>query len=240
MPDNRFLLLLLSSLIVAASSSASAQPLPASISAFDSQLSPTEVAVAVKAAPYSKLFTVGSVSFVKDKDFNASQPKLRFSSLWIDVPGQDILEVGVRYCVGDTDIASQGAYLAQVNLLDGSQLLVRIKKIVSTTPAQDRQIQAARYIPPTYGFGFWGGWIADPGTYFPSEDCSTGSTRFDLVPVKQALAALPNRTLNVQLLYNNGTVQNWQLGGGTVQALKQLPDLGGPAPAPTTKPAGGF
>lgn len=66
---------------------------------------------------------------------------------------------------------------------------------------------------------------ANPGSYTPAIDCSAGTTRFDLAPVLDKIAALPNRTLQVQLLFSNGSVQNWQLGGKTVQALKSLPEL---------------
>ncbi|MBW4696341.1 MAG: hypothetical protein KME03_00330 [Aphanocapsa lilacina HA4352-LM1] len=193
----------------------------------------TEEAVATRNGPFSQMFTVGPAYLVKDKDFNPSQPKLRFSSLWVDIPTQNVLEVAVRYCVEERDIANEQATLTEMILLDANQPRVRITQVLAAKRARQVEVSPPRYIPPAVvgpvGFGpyggFWGGYIADPGTYFPEVDCSTGSTRFDLTPVKMAIAQLPNRTLQVQLLYNTGSVQNWQLGGGTVQALKQLPDL---------------
>jgi hypothetical protein len=47
-------------------------------------------------------------------------------------------------------------------------------------------------------------------------------SRFDISQLTDQIAQLPNKTLQVQLLFSNGETKNWQLGGGTVQALKDL------------------
>ncbi|MBC8123006.1 MAG: hypothetical protein H7Y22_14350 [Gemmatimonadaceae bacterium] len=194
---------------------------------------PAEAAAAVRSGPFSQLFNVGSVYVVKDKDFDPAEPKIRFGSVWIDHPNQGALEVAVRYCVPEADIAQEGASLAEMTLLDNQNPLVKITKVVSTSSASETQVRAPQYTPPvviapyiTPYTGLWGGgYVADPGSYTPAIDCSAGATRFDLAPVISKIASLPNRTLQVQLLFSNGSVQNWQLGSKTVQALKSLPEI---------------
>ncbi|BAC90538.1 hypothetical protein [Gloeobacter violaceus] len=186
-------------------------------------------AAAVRKAPFSKVFTVGKAAFVKDKDYNPSEPNIQFFSLWIDAPAQKAFEVAVRYCVPEQDVSGDQAFLAEMVLLDGSRPLVRISRVLDTQRAREKQARPARYNPPVvvgglYG-GFYGGYVVDPGSYFPEIKCSAGSTRFDLAALKKQIAGLPNRTLKVQLLFSNGVEQGWQLGGATVQALKQLPGI---------------
>jgi hypothetical protein len=202
----------------------------------EGQLTATQAAVQVRNGPFSQLFRVGPAYVVKDKDYNPSEPQIRFASLWIDVPSRKALEVAVGYCVPETDIATENAALTEMVLLDADRPLVHITRLLAARDAQQKVVRQPRYVPPTvvgplgYGFGrpygFWGGgYVADPGTFLPAVECSAGSSRFDLTPVRRVLARLSARTLKVQLLFNNGAVQNWQLGAGTVAALKQLPSL---------------
>lgn len=51
------------------------------------------------------------------------------------------------------------------------------------------------------------------------------SGTLDLTPVRDSLAQLPNQTLDMQLLFENGMTSNWQLGRGPVEALNPLPSL---------------
>jgi len=206
---------------------------PAWSQKIEENLTATEAAVAVRNAPYSQTFRVGSTYLVKDRDYNPAEPKIQFSSLWVDEPSRRALEVAVRYCVPDDDIAFENAALTELVLLDGNRPLTRLTKLVAAQPAQQKLVRPPRYYPPVvvgpYGYGpygFWGGYVASPGSYFPAVDCSAGASRFDLSGVRASLARLPNRTLKVKLLFDNGAVQNWQLGSGTVQALKRLPSIG--------------
>lgn len=193
------------------------------------QQTAAEASAAIRGGPFSQLFNVGSVYVVKDKDFDPDQSKIRFGSLWIDHPDTGALEVAVRYCLPAMDIAQEGASLAEMILLDDKNSLVKITKVVSAKPAIETQIQAPQYIPPvllTPYDGLWGGgYITNPASYTPEVDCSAGTTRFDLAPVVSKIASLPDRTLQVQLLFSNGSVQNWQLGSKTVTALKSLPEI---------------
>ena len=63
----------------------------------------------------------------------------------------------------------------------------------------------------------------DPyGIRLPTVTCNAGSNQFDLTKLASAIAQLPNRTLQVKLVFSNGEIQNWHLGKATVQAIKNL------------------
>lgn len=200
---------------------------------------PPSVLSEVREAPFSQMFTIQSASVpayaVKDKDYKPGQSAIGFFSLWGDVPSQNRLGVRVRYCLPSNAIASANTYLAEMVLLDGDKPLVTINKAIAANVAQPKVVQPAEYIPSTYiadpffddpfwnPIGFDYGYV--PATYILPVDCSAGRAQFDLSSVKNEIAQLPNKTLNVKLIFNNGMTENWHLGGGTVTALKELPNI---------------
>lgn len=200
------------------------------------ELSPSVLAE-IREAPFSKVFSIdsGAGYAVKDKDFDASEPKVGFFSLWGNIPSQNRFGVAVQYCVSDQSIANANLYLAEMVLLDKDQPLVTINQPINAKTARLKTVEAAQYVPaftyidePFYD-PFWNPYDTSfayaPATYLPPVACSFGSSRFDLNSVKQQIARLPNRTLQVKLIFNNGITQNWQLGKGTVKALKELPAI---------------
>jgi len=193
----------------------------------------------IREAPFSELFDIGeSVAFaVKDQDYNAAQPDIGFFSLWGDVPARDALGVAVKYCFEDLSLAAAEAELVEMKLLDGDTELVTIDQVRASQAAYRNQVQAPRqsnvytsfyYDPwydPFYYSPFRIGVTTAAPTYIPGVDCSTGTTLFDLTPVQAELAALPEQTLQVRLLFSNGSTEYWELGGGTVRELKRLPTI---------------
>jgi hypothetical protein len=171
---------------------------------------PTLESPAVLKAPFSRVFTVGSVHMVKDRDYNPSAGKIQFSSLWIDAPEQNLTELAVHYCArGET---AAGAQLQGISLHHREQAVAHIDRVITAEPAQF--IEA---YPGHMGGGF--------SPQSPSIGCSAGSARFDLAAMRTALASLPAHTLQVRLHFNNGATHNWHLGAGTVEAIKKLPKL---------------
>lgn len=195
----------------------------------------------IREAPFSELFTVadGKGYAVKDKDYLASEPYMGFFSLWANVPEDDRLGVAVRYCFEDTDLARANAELVQMTLSDGDADLVVIDEVVSTEAAALNEIRSPRqsnvstrfyydpFYDPFYYSPFSFGVSYSPSTYIPGVECSEGSAIFNLDAVRSELAALPNETLQVRLLFSNGATEYWQLGGGTVSELKNLPAFTG-------------
>lgn len=201
------------------------------------QISPSVLAE-IRQAPFSQLFKIQSGSAtayaVKDKDYNSKQPAIGFFSLWGEVPDQQRLEAYVLYCLPNQGIATSGTHLTEIVLLENGKELVRINQILGARAAQEREVQPGQYIPGTFFadpfyIGFWDpfapgiGYVAP--VYIQPVACSAGGTRFDLSPVKQQIARLPNQTLDVKLMFSNGMTDTWKLGGGTVKAIKGLPTI---------------
>jgi len=193
----------------------------------------------IREAPFSELFTVadGEGYAVKDKDYAPSEPYMGLFSLWANVPEDQLLGAAVRYCFEDTDLARANAELVQMTLADGDTELVTIDQVVKTEPAalneirppERRNVTSTFYYDPFYDPFYYSpfsiGVSYSPSTYIPGVECSEGSAIFDLTPVQEAIATLPERTLEVRLLFSNGATEYWQLGGGTVSELKKLPAI---------------
>jgi hypothetical protein len=198
------------------------------------QLSP-QVLEKIREAPFSELFTVGSAQAVKDRDYKASQSEIGFFSLWADIPERDFLQVAVQYCLTDRKIADSNAYLAEIILMDGDRELVTIDKAIKERVAQSKTVESGEYVPTTflvtnpYYDSFWApSWNSygyATASYIPPVECSFGRSRFDLTPVKEAIAQLPNKTLDVKLLFNNGMSEKWRLGSKTVEVLMEFPTI---------------
>lgn len=204
----------------------------------------------IREAPFSRVFSFdsGAGYAVKDRDYDASESKIGFFSLWGDIPSQNRFGVAVQYCVSDQSIADDNLYLAEMVLLDKDQPLVTINQPIKARTARLKTVESAQYIPafafvdePFYD-PFWNPYndyfAYAPATYLPPVACSHGSSRFDLSSVKQQIAQLPDRTLQVKLIFNNGITQNWQLGKRTVKALKELPAIKQVIGNPSEPPAG--
>lgn len=197
------------------------------------QLSP-EVLEKIREAPFSELFTVSSAYAVKDRDYKASQSQIGFFSLWADIPERDFLQVAVQYCLQDQNIADSNTYLAEIILMDGDRPVVTIDKAIKERVAQAKTVQPGRYqttyfvtspFYDPYWAPSWNNYGYARASYLPPVECSFGRSRFDLTPVIEAIAQLPNKTLNVKLLFNNGMTEKWRLGSQTVEVLKQFPTI---------------
>ncbi|NEQ48054.1 MAG: hypothetical protein F6K00_32790 [Leptolyngbya sp. SIOISBB] len=202
------------------------------------QISPQALSE-IREAPFSELFDIGdSEAFaVKDQDYNAAQPAIGFFSLWGDVPSREALGVAVKYCFEDTSLARANAELVEMKLMDGETELVTIDQVTVSRAAYLNEVQPPRqsnvhtsfyYDPwydPFYYSPFRLGVTVAPPVYTPGVNCSAGAALFDLTPVQDEIAALPEQTLNVRLLFSNGATEYWRLGGGTVSELKQLPTI---------------
>ena len=204
---------------------------------------PPEVLAAIREAPFSEVFDLniptGEPGYaIKDKDYNPRYDGVGLYTLWGDVPERDILQLSVFYCFRNR--ALENAELEKVTLLDGDQELVTIEQKIVTTQAEEVETTPAYYETTTFFSDpfyspYWGGGYyrrSSPfsrrtvqSTYDPAENCSVGGGRFDLMPARDALAQLPNKTLNVKLLFSNGRTENWRLGGGTVERMKEFPSL---------------
>ena len=191
----------------------------------------SEIRNEFKKAPYSKIFTIGSAYLIKDRDYKAGTSQVGVFDTWINIPNQNRLQLNVHYCVSKEDIANTGAYLSDVVLLDANDKpIVVINKFIKSSVSQTAQVIPGQYIPGAYytdpfydPFGY--DWGFGAPVYFPPVDCSMGFARFDLSPVAQQLANLPNQSLKAKLIFNNGLSYNWALGGGTVSQIKLLPTV---------------
>ncbi|MEM9120126.1 MAG: hypothetical protein AAGD09_19905 [Cyanobacteria bacterium P01_F01_bin.56] len=202
------------------------------------QISPQALSE-IREAPFSELFDIGDgeAYAIKDQDYNPAQPDIGFFSLWGDVPAKEKLGVAVRYCFGDTSLARAGAELVEMKLMDGDTELVTIDQVIvsrasylnEVQPPRQSNVHASFYYDPWYDPFYYSpfriGISAAPPTYIPGVDCSAGAALFDLTPVESAIAALPEQTLQVRLLFSNGSTEYWHLGGGTVSELKSLPTI---------------
>lgn len=191
----------------------------------------------IREAPWSELFTVtmsnGATGYgVKDKDFNTEYEGVGFYSLWGDIPDNEIFQAAMFYCFRNPDLADSS--LEAVMIEDGEQPLVTINQKVISTEAIDVEVIPERYetidyyVPspdPFWGTVYSGGPSQLETVYIPAQNCSVGGSRFDLASIKDDIAQLPNKTLNVRLVFSNGLTERWRLGRGTVEQLKRLPSL---------------
>ncbi|MFB2895859.1 hypothetical protein ACE1CI_23365 [Aerosakkonemataceae cyanobacterium BLCC-F50] len=192
----------------------------------------------IKKAPYSQVFYTGSIYAVRDHDYKGSEPKIGVSTLWSKNSANGNLSLRVRYCVPSGALIGSTASLSKLVLLSNNQSLVTIAQPVQTTPSYQRVIQNATAVP---GLGFW-----DSDTYWgndafwdgidepfwsdaatlPSVTCSAGSSQFNIDPLANTIAQLPDQTLQMKLIFSNGETSDWKLGQKTVQALKDLLAVG--------------
>ena len=193
----------------------------------------------IRQAPYSEMFTINTTKSglaygVKDRDFQGTNDRIGVYSLWADAPEADLLLVAILYCLPDEAIARSNVHLVSIELsADGKSLVTIDQPAVSTqstlnevTPAQ----QVSTYSYSNYYYdSFWSpGYFGSPyrtSTYIPAVNCSYGGSRLDLSPVKNAIASLPNQTLDMELLFSNGMTSNWRLGQRTVALVKELPSI---------------
>jgi len=199
------------------------------------------VLTAIREAPYSETFRIDTpkagVAFgIKDRDYKASNDEISVLSLWADAPEIELLQVALRYCLPEQKLALSNAYLVEIQLSLKDELLVTIDQPAVSTRAALYEVAPARYVPNDYVYAynayrdsFWNpySYITSyrTSTYVPAVNCSLGGSRFDLNPVKDAIATLPNQTLNMRLVFSNGMTADWRLGKGTVAALKELPTI---------------
>ena len=200
---------------------------------------PAAALAEIREAPFSELFVLGDdqAYAIKDQDYNSAEPDIGFFSLWGDMPANDRLGVVVKYCFEDTSLANVSAELVEMQLMDGDTSLVTIDQVIDSRPAYLYEIRPARqsnlsssfyydpFYDPYYYAPFRLGFSYAPTTYIPGVECSTGLAFFDLAPVQSEIAALPEQTLRVRLLFSNGATEYWRLGGGTVSELKRLPTI---------------
>ncbi|MBV9387696.1 MAG: hypothetical protein JOZ78_14845 [Chroococcidiopsidaceae cyanobacterium CP_BM_ER_R8_30] len=187
--------------------------------------------ISLKQAPFSRVFFTGSVYAVKDKDYEPSEPSFGFFSLWSVNPTDNQLLVAARYCLPTNSLSAASARLSAITLLDKKQPLLTIDQSIAENPAQLREIQPG-YNTPSHGFGDpFDDQFLNPldenfdyafGVHLPAVTCSAGSDRFNLTKLTDALAQLPNKTLQVKLVFSDGETQNWHLGKETVKAIKDL------------------
>ena len=188
----------------------------------------------IKQAPYSQVFSTGSIYAVRDHDFRGSEPKIGVSTLWSKNPADGNLSLRVRYCVPDSVMVGSSASLTKLVLLNNNQPLVTIDQPIKATPSYQRVVQSATVVP---GLGFW-----DPDTHWgndafwdgiddpfwadaatiPSVICNAGSSRFNIAPLASTIDQLPPQMLQMKLVFSNGATSEWKLGQKTVQALKAL------------------
>ncbi len=203
---------------------------------------PAEGLAAIREAPFSEQFIIPAqdgieVQAVKDKDFDPDYDGVGFYSLWGSVPEYDVFQASVFYCFRNPSLV--GAELEKVTLMDDDEVLLTMDQRFVTTAAENVEVSPERYETIQYSDPFydpfWGGWGRYPygGTfaprvttrtvYFPAVDCSVGGGRFDLATVRDQIPTLPDKTLDVRLLFSNGVVETWRLGRGTVREIRALP-----------------
>ncbi|MBD2451949.1 hypothetical protein H6G76_33480 [Nostoc sp. FACHB-152] len=190
--------------------------------------------VSIAQAPYSKLFFTGSVYAVKDKDYASSNSSIGFFTVWSKNPVNNDIQVGVRYHLQDKYLREPGTYLTGMTLLTNNQPLLSINQVIKEAHTRKETLHPGYYQTTAFAADpFWiesdpfsyptyYDWANEASIYVPPAHDYTGFTRFDISRLAGAIAQLPNQTLDVQLTFNNGETEHWQLGKGTVQALKQL------------------
>ena len=186
----------------------------------------------IKKAPFSQVFFTGSVYAVKDKDYESSEPFIGFFSFWSENPTNNHLLVSVRYCLPADSLTEANTGLTAIALLQNNHPLVTINQSVAENPARLILVRPG-YYSPSHGFGDpFDDQFLNPldenldynlgGIRIPTVTCNAGSNKFDLTKLAGAIAQLPNRTLQVKLMFSDGKSQNWHLGKATVQAIKDL------------------
>lgn len=203
---------------------------------------PAEGLAAIREAPFSEQFIIPAqdgieVQAVKDKDFDPDHDGIGFYSLWGSVPEYDVFQASVFYCFQNPSLV--GADLEKVTLMDGDEVLLTMDQKFVTTAAETvevspEQYETIQYSDPFYD-PYWGGWgrypyggnfaprVTTRTVYFPAVDCSVGGGRFDLASVKDQISTLPDKTLDVRLLFSNGVAETWRLGRGSVREIRSLP-----------------
>ena len=154
-------------------------------------------------------------------------------TLWGDIPSEERLILVLIYCVPNLDLTRQGAVLEDVTLLQGSDEVLRIDDKLHASYSRREQVSAGRHTNAFYDPYIGRAFSTNPNynsfyhgsTYSPPAVCSSGLATFDLMPVRDTIAQLPNRTLTLRLTFSNGSVENWRLGRRTVEALKELPTI---------------
>ncbi|NMF82097.1 hypothetical protein [Nodosilinea sp. P-1105] len=200
---------------------------------------PPKVLAEIRQGPFSQTISLADgVAFaIKDKDYVPSMPAMGVFSLWADVPDWQRLEMVMKYCVSNLQIVHNQASLVEVELLAGDTSLATLDQVLESGPARISEVeppQVSSVNTAVYYDPFYNTYFASPFTFgvayapmvtLPAVDCSAGTTRFDLMPVREALATLPSQTLTMRLLFSDGNTENWRLGRGTVNALKELPSV---------------
>ncbi|MBW4540423.1 MAG: hypothetical protein KME43_14950 [Myxacorys chilensis ATA2-1-KO14] len=219
----------LSSIVVASSLAVASNAIVPTADAAD-----PSTATSIQQAPYSQVFYTGSVYAVKDRDYKASNPKLGFFSVWSKNPANNDLRVSVHYCLKDQALSESGSDLTRMKLLNNRQSLLTINQVIAEKPVYEKEISPGYYEQPNFEAFDWfddpfswdlpydGDFDSFAPVYSSPAFCNAGFTQFEISSLKNEIAQLPNQTLQVQLSFSNGETQTWQLGQGTVQALKKL------------------
>ncbi|HEY9801617.1 MAG TPA: hypothetical protein V6D25_14770 [Leptolyngbyaceae cyanobacterium] len=174
---------------------------------------------------------------MKDKDYDPINSSLGFFSVWSKNPVNNEIQVAVNYHLQDKYLQEPDTYLTAMTILNQNQPVLTINQVVKEAHTQKETLNPGHY--ETTGFAsdpFWiesdpflyptyYDWDDEPSIYVPPTQDYTGFTRFDISRLAGAIAQLPNKTLDVQLTFNNGETEHWRLGQGTVQALKQLVEI---------------
>lgn len=96
-------------------------------------------------APYSKLFTTGSVYAVKDKDFTSGDSSVGVFTLWSKNPINNDIQVTINYALHDKYIANPSAYLTGITLMDNNQPLLTINQLVKADSAHTKITRPGYY-----------------------------------------------------------------------------------------------
>lgn len=231
----RFGIALASGLLISITTVFSTAPAYASV--------PSVPMASVETAPYSRVFYNGSTYAVKDRDYDAGNASIGFSSLWIKKPANNDLQVSVQYCLKDPSLSGTAAELTGLKLISNNQPVLSIGDPIKAKLSKTDILRPGYYTSPYVvddnpwlEYPFWDAmnWDFLPGTltyvppeYVPAKTCAVGASRFDISKLANKIAQLPNQTLQVQLNFSDGETQTWRLGKGTVGALKQLVKVNG-------------
>jgi len=180
--------------------------------------------ISITQAPYSQVFLTGKDFAVKDRDYDPSNGDFGFSDLWSYDPEHTALAVNVYYCLSPSDgpIIPANSELTQVLLLQNNQPLVNIDRVARVTPSRV-EVEQSGYYTYDYAGRYWGTrpmWNTVAAS--SASTCMAGASRFDITPLAQKLSQLPDQTLRVRLVFNDGSTRDQELGAGTVQAVKEL------------------
>ncbi|TVQ43938.1 MAG: hypothetical protein EA365_11410 [Gloeocapsa sp. DLM2.Bin57] len=194
----------------------------------------------IRDAPFSEIFTIEDINgdrayLIKDRDFLPSNNNFSVITLWGDIPEQNILQVIVRYCLPNLTLGTEEAYLSELIILDGDEVLLTLNHEIARTLANPRRISPSQRIPTFLNNPFDDPFFnpfyleqsSTPATIPSPVECSFGGNRFDLTEFKDVIAQLPEQTLTLRLVFSNGVVENWRLGRKTVQQLPKLPSISG-------------